>query len=250
MAFRIRTLTPNDPPDSFPDPAQAGVALGFPDGLVAIGGDLSPNRLLAAYRRGIFPWFNEDQPILWWSPDPRAVIFPDQFHMSRSLARMVRQPDWAYSLNQAFGKVIRGCASNRGEYGTWITPEMLAAYEAMHERGHAHSVESWYQGELAGGIYGLRLGNVFFGESMYSAKTGGSKVAISGLIRVCLASGLKMLDCQLASAHLKTLGMIELPRGEFLAQLGKDPKEPPTSDDWEFGQRAAAELQQLHKLTN
>jgi leucyl/phenylalanyl-tRNA--protein transferase len=250
MAFRIRTLTPNDPPDSFPDPEQAGVALGFPDGLVAVGGDLSPNRLLAAYRRGIFPWFNEDQPILWWSPDPRAVIFPDHFHMSRSLARMVRQPEWEYSLNQAFDKVIRGCASNRGEYGTWITPEMLTAYEAMHKRGYAHSVESWYQGELAGGIYGLRLGNVFFGESMYSAKTGGSKVAISGLIRVCLASGLKMLDCQLASAHLKTLGMIELPRGEFLAQLGKEPKEPPTSADWEFGQRAAAELQQLHKLTN
>ena len=127
MAFRIRTLNASDPPDSFPDATETGVALGYPDGLVAIGGDLAPERLLAAYRRGIFPWFNEDQPILWWSPDPRAVIYPEHFHMSRSLAKMLRDSDWEYSLNRAFPAVIEGCASNRGDYGTWITADMQGA---------------------------------------------------------------------------------------------------------------------------
>jgi len=247
MAFRVRILKAGDPPASFPNPEDAGIALGYPDGLVAIGGDLSPDRLLEAYRRGIFPWFNEDQPILWWSPDPRAVIFTDRFHMSRSLARMVGHGDWEYSLNQAFSDVIRGCATERGEHGTWITSDMQAAYEAMHKLGYAHSVESWHQGRLAGGIYGMRLGNVFFGESMYSAMTGGSKVAISGLINVCLDAGITMLDCQLPSEHLKTLGMVELSRKEFLALLGKGATDTRACANWGFSPRPAAGLKSLRK---
>jgi leucyl/phenylalanyl-tRNA--protein transferase len=250
MAYRIQTLHASDPPDSFPDPADTGIALGYPDGLVAIGGDLSPERLLEAYHHGIFPWFNEDQPILWWSPDPRAVIFPENFHMSRSLARLIRDPDWEYSLNQAFPEVISRCAHNRGEHGTWITPEMQAAYATMHELGYAHSVESWYQGQLAGGIYGLRLGNVFFGESMYTDITGGSKVAISGLISVCLKEGIRMLDCQMASEHLKTLGMVEVLRNEFLKILGQETTDEASDNRWAFDRRTAADLFQLRKTTN
>jgi len=247
MAFRIRTLNASDPPDSFPDATETGVALGYPDGLVAIGGDLAPERLLAAYRRGIFPWFNEDQPILWWSPDPRAVIYPEHFHMSRSLAKMLRDSDWEYSLNRAFPAVIEGCASNRGDYGTWITADMQAAYRTMHELGYAHSVESWYRGQLAGGIYGLKLGNVFFGESMFSSETGGSKVAISGLVKIGLEKGINMLDCQLPSEHLKTLGMTELPRKEFLAGLDREIRDIQCSHDWGFAPRAAKELKELYK---
>lgn len=250
MAFRIRTLNASDPPDSFPNPADTEVALGYPDGLVAVGGDLSPDRLIEAYRRGIFPWFNEDQPILWWSPDPRAVIYPECFHMSRSLARTVRQKDWEYSLNQSFPDVIHGCATNRGEYGTWITPDMQSAYASMHKLGYAHSVESWYQGQLAGGIYGLRLGDVFFGESMYSDVSGGSKVAISGLIQICLDAGIKMLDCQLPSPHLQTLGMVELPRQEFLAILAREITATNSNSGWNFSPRAAAELKRLYKTAN
>jgi leucyl/phenylalanyl-tRNA--protein transferase len=250
MAYRIQTLHASDPPDSFPDPAAIGIALGYPDGLVAIGGDLSPERLLEAYRHGIFPWFNEDQPILWWSPDPRAVIFPESFHMGRSLARIIRNPDWQYSLNQAFPEVISGCASNRGEHGTWITPEMQAAYATMHELGYAHSVESWYQGQLAGGIYGLKLGNIFFGESMYTAKTGGSKVALSGLISICLDVGIKMLDCQMTSEHLETLGMVEVSRNDLLRKLRQEIKNTASDTKWGFGCRSAADLIRLRKTIN
>ena len=250
MAFRILTLHTNDPPDSFPNPAETGIALGYPDGLVAIGGDLSPDRLIEAYRRGIFPWFNEDQPILWWSPDPRAVIFPEHFHMSRSLARFVRHQDWEYSLNQAFSSVIHSCAINRGEHGTWITPGMQVAYETMHDLGYAHSVESWYQGQLAGGIYGLRLGNIFFGESMYSGITGGSKVALSGLVNICLDAGIKLLDCQMASEHLKTLGMVEISRNKFLAQLEREIENVHSNGQLGFHRRPAAALIRLRKTTN
>jgi len=250
MAYRIQTLHASDPPDSFADPADTGIALGYPDGLVAIGGDLSSERLLEAYRQGIFPWFSEDQPILWWSPDPRAVIFPENFHMSRSLARMVRSPDWEYSLNQAFPEVISGCASNRGEHGTWITPGMQAAYATLHELGYAHSIESWYQGQLAGGIYGLRLGNVFFGESMYTGITGGSKVAISGLISICLDARIKMLDCQMPSEHLETLGMMEVMRDDFLKQLRRETKNAAPFSKWGVEHRSAADLIKLRKTTN
>jgi leucyl/phenylalanyl-tRNA--protein transferase len=219
MGFRVQAIRPEDPADSFPDPADMGVALGYPDGLLAVGGDLSPERLIAAYTRGIFPWFNDDQPILWWSPDPRAVLEPEHFHKSRSLMRALRQGGWEYSINYCFADVMNGCAVNRGEYGTWITPDMLAAYSHLHELGYAHSVECWYQGKLAGGIYGIRLGEVFFGESMFSAITNGSKVALTALVELCPHAGVNLIDCQLSSPHLTTLGMVEMPRQAFLQRL-------------------------------
>jgi leucyl/phenylalanyl-tRNA--protein transferase len=219
MGFRVQAIRPEDPPDSFPDPADMGVALGQPDGLIAIGGDLSPERLIAAYKRGIFPWFNDDQPILWWSPDPRAVFEPAHFHRSRSLTRALRHGGWEYSIDRCFDRIISGCALNRGEYGTWITPEMIAAYTRLHELGYAHSIESWYKGTLAGGIYGIRLGNMFFGESMFSSVTNGSKVALSALVGLCPNVGVDLIDCQVSSPHLATLGMREMPRQTFLQRL-------------------------------
>lgn len=240
MAFRVRNLSPDDPPDTFPDPATAGLALGYPDGLLAIGGDLSPARLLAAYRRGIFPWYNDDQPILWWSPQPRAVIFPCRLHLSRSLRRDLRRNAWEYSLNQCFAEVIDGCATNRGAHGTWITAEMRAAFLRLHELGYAHSVESWRNGELAGGIYGIRLGGIFFGESMYSARTSGSKVALGGLARICLDEGIRVIDCQLESEHLSTLGMQSLRRDEFLERLPGWTAGETALPDWRFARRPAS----------
>jgi leucyl/phenylalanyl-tRNA--protein transferase len=226
MAFRVKHLPPDAPPDAFPDPEIMGIALGYPDGLLAIGGDLSAERLIAAYARGIFPWFNEDQPILWWSPDPRAVIEPQNFHMSRSLLREVKSSGWTYSVNNCFAEVVSLCSLNRGEYGTWITPEMVDAYIRLNQLGYAHSVESWYEGELAGGIYGIRMGNMFFGESMFSLRSNASKVAISGLIDLCLTEGIVLLDCQVSSPHLVTLGMTEIPRLEFLRRVKANKPEP------------------------
>jgi len=247
MAFRVKTLQPDDPPNSFPNPAGTGVALGYPDGLLAIGGDLTPERLLAAYQMGIFPWYNDDQPILWWSPDPRAVIFPHHFHMSGSLARLLRRGGWEYSVNLEFPSVIENCAVDRGEHGTWITADMRAAYMRMHELGYAHSVESWFNGELAGGIYGIRLGGVFFGESMFSSTTGGSKVAISALISLCQDNAISMLDCQLPSEHLTTLGMEEIARDRFLELLSQFGTDPAPFPEWRAARRPANDLQILRK---
>ncbi len=245
MGFRVKNLHPSDPPDSFPDPATAGIALGAPDGLLEIGGDLSPERLLAAYRAGLFPWFNDDQPILWWSPHPRAVLFPEHFHMSRSLARTLRNDAWEYSLNQSFETVIQGCADERGKYGTWLIPDMIAAYCRMHELGYAHSVECWRDGRIAGGIYGIRLGKIFFGESMYSARESGSKVALSALVHICIESGVRLIDCQVESRHLHTLGMQEIDRAEFLKILHECvPGEAPMQD-WKLEKRDAAPLAAL-----
>lgn len=219
-----------------------GIALGYPDGLIAIGGDLSAERLLAAYERGIFPWFNEDQPILWWSPDPRAVIEPSKFHMSRSLARAIRQGGWEYTVNHCFAEVIHRCADTRDEYGTWITPEMISAYIRLHELGYAHSIESWYEDELAGGIYGVRLGEIFFGESMFSLVSNGSKVAISALIYTAQQEGITLLDCQVSSPHLASLGMIEIPREAFLLRLAENSREKLPFRDAGKPPRDAAEL--------
>ncbi len=236
MGFRVRTLHPDDPPDSFPDPAGAGVALGYPDGLIATGGDLSSNRLLAAYRRGIFPWFNEDQPVLWWSPDPRAVIHPDSFHVSRSLQKELRKGHWSFSVNQAFTATIDGCAADRGGHGTWITPDMRDAFVRLHELGYAHSIESWHDGKPGGGLYGVRLGRLFFAESMYTRITNGSKIALYSLIRLAQPTGIELIDCQLESPHLVTLGMKTMPRERFLDNLAeltagagplKDWRQPP-----------------------
>jgi len=247
MAFRIRTLSPDDPPDSFPNPADAGIALGYPDGLIAVGGDLSAERLLAAYSKGIFPWYNDDQPVLWWSPDPRAVIAPDNFHMSRSLQRELRRHDWSYSLNQNFSAVIAACAVGRGEHGTWITADMQDAYINLHQLGYAHSVESWYDGKLAGGVYGVRLGKIFFAESMYTSHTGGSKVALSGLMHIALRNGIELIDCQLESPHLVTLGMQSIVRSEFLSALPALIDTASPMPNWCFAPQPATPLTELRK---
>jgi leucyl/phenylalanyl-tRNA---protein transferase len=210
-------LAPGDP---FPPTSQA---LDDPAGLLAAGGDLTVNTLLAAYRRGIFPWYSDGQPLLWWSPDPRLVLMPEQFHLSRRLARSLRQPHWRFSLNYAFDRVIRACARTprRGQRGTWITTEMEEAYCQLHRQGHAHSLEVWHGEQLVGGIYGVRVGRVFFGESMFSHARDGSKAAMAILCRLHTRLHLSLLDCQVESAHLLTLGATIMPRSEFEQQLDR-----------------------------
>lgn len=212
MAPELRWLRPEDPPDSFPDVRDA---LADPDGLLAVGGDLSVERLLAAYRRGIFPWYQHGQPILWWYPDPRAVLFPAEFHVSRSLRRTLRSGAFVYSIDQAFEQVIAGCASDRDRAGTWITEDMRAAYVEMHRCGHAHSVESWHDGTLSGGLYGISIGGIFFGESMFTRRADASKVALTALARRCRHLGVQLIDCQLPSAHLTSLGAQQIPGADF-----------------------------------
>ena len=217
-------LAPGDPPDSFPPVERA---LREPPGLLAAGGDLSWQRLVAAYRRGIFPWYAPGQPVLWWSPDPREVIFPGEFHRSRSLARALRTRGFEYHADRDFEAVLAGCAAPRhASPGSWITPEMCRAYLDLHRRGIAHSAEIWRASRLVGGVYGVRLGRVYFGESMFSLERDASKAALDGLVRQCLADGTVLIDCQMASAHLRSLGSRAIPRTEFLARLA-----PATSPD-------------------
>jgi leucyl/phenylalanyl-tRNA--protein transferase len=213
---RLAWLAPGGRADAFPDPA---MALHEPNGLLAAGGDLAPERLLAAYRRGIFPWFNAGQPILWWCPDPREVLEPDGFHVSRRLARTLRSGRFEVSMNACFDAVIALCASTRRERGTWLTPEMVAAYRELHARGFAHSVESWRDGELAGGIYGVALGAMFFGESMVSVLPDGSKVAMAKLVSHARRSGVELIDCQLPNPHLERMGSRPMHRSDFLELL-------------------------------
>jgi leucyl/phenylalanyl-tRNA--protein transferase len=214
----LRWLAPGDPPEAFPP---VGQALNDPPGLLAAGGDLSCERLIAAYRRGIFPWYSPGQPVLWWSPDPREVLFPGEFHRSRSLTRALRTRGFEHHFDRDFEAVIAGCAAPRqSSPGTWITPEMLAAYVELHRRGHAHSAECWRDGRLVGGVYGVRLGRVFFAESMFSLEKDASKAALDGLVRACLADGTVLIDCQFPSAHLRSLGSRALSRTEFLVHLG------------------------------
>jgi leucyl/phenylalanyl-tRNA--protein transferase len=188
------------------------------DGLVAIGGDLRPARLLEAYRRGIFPWYSEGDPVCWWSPDPRAVFELDGLHVSRRLRRTLRAGRFTLTVNRAFGAVIRGCAKRPGE-GTWITPEMIAAYERLHRLGHAHSVEAWWDGELGGGIYGVAVGGLFAGESMFTRRRDASKVALAFLVDRLRERGFQLFDIQFLTAHTARLGAIEIPRKEYLARL-------------------------------
>ncbi len=197
-------------------------ALAEPDGLLAAGGDLSPERLLAAYRRGIFPWFSDGEPILWWSPAQRTVFDTAAMHVPRRLARWLRGCDWTIRSDTAFGDVMRACAAPRAkQHGTWITTEMLDAYERLHALGHAHSVEAWADDRLVGGIYGVAVGRMFYGESMFSAETNGSKVALLGLARALHGWGFPLLDAQVASDHLFTLGAFELPRADFCSRVAE-----------------------------
>lgn len=216
MAPELQWLDPSDPPDSFPEVQRA---LADPEGLLAVGGDLSVERLLAAYRRGIFPWYQDEQPILWWCPDPRAVLFPPELRVSRSLRRRLRSNEYAVSIDQDFAGVIGGCAADREPPGTWITDGMRSAYLELHRRGHAHSIETWHDGELAGGLYGVNVGGVFFGESMFSRRTDASKIALVRLVALCRELGIELIDCQLASAHLASLGARQIARTEFQGLL-------------------------------
>jgi leucyl/phenylalanyl-tRNA--protein transferase len=188
------------------------------EGLVGIGGDLSPERLLAAYRRGIFPFYDESTPILWWSPDPRAIFELDGLHVSRRLARTIRSGRFRVTVNQAFADVMRGCADRPAE-GTWITAEMIDAYVALHRRGHAHSVEVWHGDTLAGGVYGLAIGGLFAGESMFTRVTDASKVALAHLFERLRARSFQLVDVQFINDHTASLGATEISRSEYLARL-------------------------------
>lgn len=213
----------------FPDPRRA---LAEPNGLLAAGGDLSPERLLLAYRSGIFPWFEPAQPILWWSPDPRAVLHPERFRPSRSLAKALRQGRFSFSINRAFPQVMAGCAGpRRSQDGTWITGSMRSAYEELHRRGHAHSVETWQDGELVGGLYGLALGRIFFGESMFSRATDASKAALCHLVAFLREHGYLLIDCQVPNQHTLSLGVELMPREDYLAQLDRY-VDVPTRPHW------------------
>lgn len=207
------------PPDSYFPPVSQ--ALTEPNGLLAVGGDLSPERILAAYRRGIFPWFSPGDPILWWCPDPRMVLFPQELRITRSLAKTLRNADYAVRLDTAFERVIEACAATPrpGQSGTWITPAMRSAYARLHALGYAHSVETWRGEELVGGLYGIAIGQAFFGESMFSRVTDASKIALAHLCRYLDTHGYGIIDCQMETAHLATLGARPLPRDEFVARV-------------------------------
>ncbi len=196
-------------------------ALPEPNGLLAAGGDLAPERIIAAYRRGIFPWFNEGDPILWWSPDPRMVLFPGELRVSRSLAKTLRNKGYAVGFDSAFAEVVAACARTPrpGQNGTWITPRMQDAYNRMHRLGFAHSVETRIDGRLAGGLFGIAIGRVFYGESMFSLATDASKIALVHLCRRLERRGFAMIDCQMETRHLGTLGARTIPRREFVAAL-------------------------------
>lgn len=202
----------------FPPPC-----LATPEGLLAAGGDLSPERLLLAYRMGIFPWYAEDEPILWWSPDPRLVLYPQEFHLSHSLQKVIRRGDFTVTTDRAFEAVIRACAGVRtaGGEGTWIVPDMIDAYCGLHRRGLAHSVEAWQGQRLAGGLYGVSLGSAFFGESMFTRVKNASKVALATLAAWLQANGFDLIDCQVTTGHLQRLGAREIPRENYLQELSR-----------------------------
>jgi leucyl/phenylalanyl-tRNA--protein transferase len=213
----IPWLRPDDPPSAFP-PVET--ALSEPNGLLCAGGDLSPARLIEAYRRGIFPWFSPGQPILWWSPDPRTVLEPARMRVTRSLAKSLRNRGYAATADRAFGEVVERCADPalRPE-GTWITGAMRSAYLRLHELGWAHSIETWLDGRLVGGLYGVAIGSVFFGESMFSLERDASKVALCALAQSLRERDESLIDCQVASAHLESLGAQSIPRRVFLERL-------------------------------
>ena len=216
--LNIRWLDPGSAADNFPPPSSA---LQEPNGLLAVGGDLSTERLLTAYRQGIFPWYSDDQPILWWSPDPRTVLFPAEFHRSRSLIRTLRRNRFAISFDQSFRSVMLGCADRGPDQGTWITAEMLAAYVRLHAAGYAHSIEIWQAEALVGGLYGINIGHAFFAESMFHRASDASKIALSALVSFSLSRGIGLIDCQMPSAHLSSLGCRQISRDEYLHLLGK-----------------------------
>lgn len=210
----------------FPDPH---IALHEPNGLLAVGGDLSVPRLLEAYRRGIFPWFSDRDPLLWWSPDPRGVIYPQNLYISRSLAKFAKRCNYTYSINQAFEQVISACIEQRTEAeGTWITDDMLESYCDLHDAGHAHSVEVWSDNRLVGGLYGVLSGRIFSGESMFHRADNASKLALVALRNHLTPAGLRLIDCQMPTPHLEKLGAVSMPRAQFLHLLALNVHQPLT----------------------
>ena len=214
--MKLEILDPQKP--NFPNPLSA---MSEPDGLLAVGGNLEVATLLMAYRNGIFPWYQDTDPILWWCPSERCVIRPENFHISKSLRRTLRQERYKVTLNTSFTDVIRACAERRGDGGTWITEEMIRAYERLFEQSQAHSVEVWDDNKLVGGIYGVSVGKVFCGESMFSRISNGSKIAIAHLIRLMQVKGMRILDCQLSNSHLFSLGAELISRQQFISELNQ-----------------------------
>ncbi len=223
-------IPPLGPSYIFPNPRNAAK-----EGLLAYGGDLSPNRLLYAYRRGIFPWFNQDDPILWWSPDPRMVLYPEHFKLSKSLRRSIRNRDIAVTFDHDFDAVITHCGTvpRPGQRGTWLTTQMQEAYKELHAMGFAHSVEVWEEGELIGGLYGIALGRAFFGESMFSLRKDGSKIAFKALSDVLGMRGYDFIDCQVSNPHLVSLGAVTIERDRFLDELETSLGKPTDLGSWQ-----------------
>ena len=216
-------------PSHFPPLHQA-----LPDGLLAMGGELTAPWLLDAYRHGIFPWFGEEDPILWWSPDPRMVLPPHHFKLSKSLLRVIRNGGFEVRVDTAFERVMRACAAPRaGQDGTWISEDIIAGYVSLHQAGVAHSVETWFDGELVGGLYGVSIGRMFYGESMFSRRSNASKVALAHLCRQLTRWQFGLIDCQMNTGHLASLGAAEIPRAEFIQQLQNLIDCPPPAV-WQF----------------
>lgn len=215
----------------FPHP---DLALDDPNGLLAFGGDLSTARLLTAYSNGIFPWFSEEEPLLWWSPSPRGVLFLEDYHASKSFKKFLKNTPLRVTLNHAFEEVIEACATiPRGQDGTWITEEMIDAYKALHKAGHAHSIEVWLNENLVGGLYGVNIGSVFCGESMFHTETNASKLAFHCLVNLLLPYPHAFIDCQMPTPHLSTLGVSGISRAQFLKALGQAKKESINEQCWE-----------------
>ncbi|KQR07577.1 MULTISPECIES: leucyl/phenylalanyl-tRNA--protein transferase [Xanthomonas] len=243
MSRALPHLLSPDPASPFPPVEHA---LRDPDGLLALGGDLHPQRLLNAYAQGIFPWFSEGQPILWWSPDPRMVFRTDSVRLSSRFKRQLRNCNWTLRADTAFAEVIAACASSPrpGQDGTWITAQMQAAYLELHHRGHAHSLEVFDGARLVGGIYGVAVGRMFFGESMFSAVSGGSKVALAALAADLHARGWPLLDAQVENPHLLSLGAQHMPRPEFVQHVQRQVAlvEPAGSWSERYGERPVTAL--------
>lgn len=241
--IRLHWLDPRDPQQPFPP---AHLAMRDPNGLLAIGGDLSLTRLIRAYSQGIFPWYNPDEPILWWSPDPRAVLMPDGMKVSRSLGKSIRRGDYAVTLDQAFAEVLKACAGPRAKSrGTWLGSEMRQAYLELHRRGYSHTVEVWRDGQLIGGLYGVALGKAFFGESMFSRADDASKIALYWLCQQLQVWDFHLIDCQVASPHLRSLGALDLSRERFLNLLRPAITQPGRTGIWRFDIAVPAPPQHL-----
>ena len=238
-------LDPYDDDQAFPDPE---LALDEPDGLLAVGGSLAPRRLLRAYRAGIFPWYSAEQPILWWSPDPRTVLIPEHIKISRSLRKTLKKNIFSVTMDNQFDAVIAACSEPRnGEPGTWITPEISMAYRRLHRLGSAHSVETWHEGKLAGGLYGVVLGRAFFGESMFSRMNDASKVALVALALQLQNWGFGIIDCQMHTAHLIRMGATDISRRRFRTLLDKYCPLPGREGLWQFDKTLFQRINQVMK---